>query len=800
MELTSDCLCRGDQKVFILLDGIPEPGATAQAQDLKRKTPIPVILMPFEGDGRWVAVAPDVPDAEIELEVRTPNGDAGSFRYTSQQALWRSRLNYRTKPQLCAAIRNYDHRRIGFSLDSWPYQVIARWNPEGVHLRLIVTSPDPADAPTVRIRTLDLAPWGHKPVPMGLRQMPNPSIEGASLSQAIYSIEGERPGCSLLVEMESAADHALDSFRLIDLEELGRIETDTFNLLYRTAQVDPYYAEWFSHHRASEGTLALQRATDPGDGPLFSLVVPLYKTPIGLFNEMVASVAAQTYPHWELVLVNASPEDAGLSQAASEASQADSRIKVVTLSDNLGISENTNAGIAAATGDFVGFFDHDDLIEPNLLFEYAKAIAENPSTDMLYCDEDKLFPDGSLGEPYLKSCFNIDLLRSSNYICHLLCIRKTLLDRLPPITRELDGAQDHAMALAASEQARHIHHVARVLYHWRATPGSTAADASAKGYASDAGVRAVRAHLERLDIPARVDKGEFPFTYRVKYTVPSPAPHVTVVIPSKDHADVLEQCVSSIFGKTTYRAFDVLVVDNGSSEDETFALYKRLQEEHPDSFSTVDAPGPFNFSHLVNGGVEQARGSYVVLLNNDTEVIDGEWLEELVGTCSRDDVGACGVKLLYPDGTIQHGGGFIRDTEAQHYGINVDGGESGYFHLLSLPQDMSLVTAACVMVRKDRWEQVGGFDEEHLSVAYNDVDFCLRLREEGLLVVYLPQVRLHHHESLSRGASDDEEKQVRSERELSWLRYRHPRYFAIGDPYVNRNFSRDPLRCAYRDF
>ncbi|MEY8436895.1 glycosyltransferase family 2 protein [Atopobiaceae bacterium 24-176] len=800
MELTPDCLCRGDQKVFILLSGIPGPEAAARAHDLKRNANVPVILMPFDGTSQWVAVLPDIPEAEIEFEMRAANGDTGSFRYTSQQAIWRSRLNYRTKAQLCAAIRNYDHRRIGFALDSWPYQAIARWSPDGVHLRLIVTSPDSADAPSVRIRTLGLEPWGSNPVSMGLRSVPNPSIEGANLSQAIYSIEGTRTAGSLLVEMESATDPALNSFRLIDREELGRIETDTFNLLYRTAQVDPYYAEWFSHHRASEGTLALQRAADPTDGPLFSLVVPLYKTPIRLFCEMCDSVVAQTYPRWELVLVNASPEDDGLSRAVEQAAQNDSRIKVVTLPENLGISENTNAGIAAATGDFIGFFDHDDLIEPNLLFEYAKAIGKNPDTDVLYCDEDKLFDDGSLGEPYLKTCFSIDLLRSNNYICHLLCIRKTLLDKLPPITRELDGAQDHAMVLAASEQARHIHHVARVLYHWRAMPGSTAADASAKDYASDAGVRAVKAHLKRLGIPASVDKGEFPFSYHVRYAVPSPAPHVTIVIPSKDHTDVLDQCVASIFEKTTYPAFDVLVVDNGSSEDKTFALYERLATEHSGSFSTVAAPGPFNFSHLVNVGVAQAQGSYVVLLNNDTEVIDGEWLKELVGTCSREDVGACGVKLLYPDGTVQHGGGFIRDTEAQHYGINVDGGESGYFHLLSLPQDMSLVTAACVMVRKDRWEQVGGFDEEHLSVAYNDVDFCLRLREQGLLVVYLPQVRLYHHESLSRGASDDEEKQVRSERELSWLRYRHPRYFAIGDPYVNRNFSRDPLRCAYRDF
>ena len=585
----------------------------------------------------------------------------------------------------------------------------------------------------------------------------------------------------------------------LDAARLDALVAQATSELYNNAGVDPYYPEWFSQHRATPYELALQRAATMPSMPTFSLVVPLFRTPERLFKEMLESVLDQSYQRWELILVNASPEMAGLRRLVDEACERDGRVRSVMLEKNLGISENTNAGIAVATGDFVGFFDHDDLIEPDLLFEYARAVNERPETDVLYCDEDKVDEEGHLSSPFFKPAFGIDDLRGYNVVCHLLCIRRSLLERLAPNTAEFDGAQDHNLTLEAAEKARYVNHVPRMLYHWRATAGSTAANADSKPYAAEAGMRAVRAHLERMGIRAEVGPARYPFKYAVNYLPPANLPLVTVIIPTSDHADVLETCVSSILEKTTYENYEVLLVDNNSHEDETEACYERLCAAGEGRVRVTRFAGAFNFSAIVNHGAREARGDYLLLLNNDTEVITPEWMERMVGLCAREDVGAVGARLYYPDDTIQHAGVCFSLWSPSHFFINYPRENHGYFNLADCQRDLSAVTAACMMVRRSVFEAVDGFDER-LAVAYNDVDFCLKVREKDLLVVFTPEVELYHYESLSRGEENDAEKRRRYYGEWGLLLHRWSDFFADGDPYYTPQLQPTLPNCCYYRF
>ena len=548
---------------------------------------------------------------------------------------------------------------------------------------------------------------------------------------------------------------------------------------------------WREENFADRATIFKQHSIKLPNAPVFSIVVPLYKTPKTLFDEMLGSVLHQSYERWELLLVNASPEDDALSGAVAGASKRDPRVKVLTLEKNLGISANTNAGVAQTTGEFVCFLDHDDTLEPDALFEYARTVIEHPETDLIYSDEDKLSPDGELINPFFKPDFSIDLLRNVNYICHFLAVRRSLLVGLEPSTPEVDGAQDHDLTLKAVEHARRVHHVARVLYHWRMAEGSTALNPQTKSYALQSGVRAVQNHLSRVGIDAQVSADpSIPFTYRVRYALPTPDPLVSIIIPSKDHTDVLDVCIRSIIERSTYRNFEIVIVENNSVETDTFAYYRELETRFPDVVRIVTWHEEFNFSKIVNFGVSKASGDYLLLLNNDTEVITPDWLEELLGICSRDDVGAVGVRLLYADDTVQHAGVVVNGKGAGHLFKDFPDSDPGYFGLSLRVQDLSAVTAACLMTKRSAFELVNGFSEE-FAVAFNDVDFCLKLREAGRLVVYTPYAKLYHYESLSRGYEDGIEKQLRFHREASLLGLRWPRHHVVGDPYINLNILPD---------
>ena len=564
--------------------------------------------------------------------------------------------------------------------------------------------------------------------------------------------------------------------------------------LYRTAGSDPYYTQWFNEHRITAFEGERQRGITFPEMPTFSIVVPLYKTPVRLFDEMTASLTAQTYRNWECILVNASPKDAVLAARVTKTCETDGRFREVTLEGNRGISLNTNAGVAQVSGDFVCFLDHDDTLEPDALFEYARAINEHPDTDLVYCDEDKIDEAGNYCVPTFKPDFSPDLLRSNNYICHMLCVRKTLLDQLEPNTSEFDGAQDHNLTLQAVERARRVHHVPRILYHWRMGENSTSGDATAKPYAVRAGVLAVQNHLDRLGVHARVEASEDgSASYKVCYEVPANRPLVSILIPNKDHIDLLKPCIDSILDKSTYDNFEIVVVENNSTEVATFDYYRTL-EANPRVHVVRWPKQGFNFSEIVNFGRAEAQGEYILPLNNDTEVITPDWIERMLGNCAREEVGVVGCKLYYPDDTIQHAGCVVIEGVALAF-RHVPREGTSYLNLMNTQRNVSAVAGACFMVSAADFDAVGGLDPA-LSVEYNDIDFCLKLHETGKLNVYLPDVELYHYESISRGASD----RGAHYQELCLFEYRWSKLIGAGDPYYNINLQPSPEKVMHWKF
>ena len=552
------------------------------------------------------------------------------------------------------------------------------------------------------------------------------------------------------------------------------------------------YGPWFAGHRATEEEQKRQRARKFADPVTFSIAVPLYRTPERYLREMIASVQAQTYPHWELCLANGSPKEERLRKLLEEYAAEDPRICVKQLSENAGIAGNTNAALAMATGEYVGLLDHDDLLEPDALFQVMSALDEarqrkQPLPELLYTDEDKISGDGGeYFQPNLKPDFNPDLLRSNNYICHFLVVSRGLLEKVGGFDRQYDGAQDYDFILRCTEQANGICHIPKVLYHWRTHAQSTADNPISKQYAYDAGARAIEAHLKRVGLTGTVErKKDFGF-YRVRYALEG-QPLVSIIIPNKDEKDTLKKCIESIQKKSTYRNFEIIIVENNSKTVEIFDYYKEIDGRN--GVHVVYWDREFNYSAINNFGASYAKGDYLICLNNDMEIISEDWIGELLGHCQRAGTGIVGARLYYPDDTIQHAGIIVGiGGIAGSVFVGQKRTHTGYMHREALQQDLSAVTAACMMVRRSLFEQLGGFTEQ-LAVAFNDVDFCLRAREMGYLVVYDPYVELYHYESKTRGAEDTQEKVRRFQTEIEYMRTRWISVLKNGDPYYNRNLS-----------
>lgn len=575
------------------------------------------------------------------------------------------------------------------------------------------------------------------------------------------------------------------------------------NKAYRklTGQEAITYEKWFALHKASKSQLEEQRKAKFEYEPKFSIAVPLYRTPEKYLREMIQSVTDQTYGNWELCLADGGGRENSVGAVVREYSERDSRIRYVQLEENLGIAGNTNAALDMARGDFLALLDHDDLLAPDALYECVKAVNSNPGTDIVYTDEDKIDMEGKHHfDPHFKPDFNPDLLRSNNYICHFFTVKREIAEKIGGFKSAYDGAQDYDFIIRCTEQSEKIVHVPRILYYWRAHPASTALNQDSKQYAFDAGIRVLEDYYARKGIPVEVSHGASPGIYRTVYGLEQ-EPLVSVLIPSKDNREDLDQCLRSILERSDYKNVEVIVIENNSVEPETFAYYEKIKKKYAGlKVVTWKGDGKFNYSALNNFGASEARGEYLLLLNNDTEFIDAESLREMVRIAQRPEVGIVGARLWYPDRTLQHGGVAVGiGGVANHIHQGLPEGEPGYMNRPACTQDLSAVTAACMMVRKTLYEELGGLTEE-LAVAFNDIDFCLRVREAGYLIVYDPYVQLYHYESKSRGRDDDSpEKIERFADETEYFQRRWARFLAEGDPNYNPNFSLETADYSLRE-
>ena len=550
------------------------------------------------------------------------------------------------------------------------------------------------------------------------------------------------------------------------------------------------YQKWITRHLPGKAELEKQRRTKLKYSPKISIVVPLYKTPEKYLRRLVESVQEQTYSNWELCLSDGSGADSPVAGILKQLAASDKRIKVIPHDSALQISENTNSAIEAATGDFIAFADHDDELTPHALFECVKALNDHPGTLVVYSDEDKMSMDGhKFFQPHFKPDYNPDLLCTVNYICHLFVVSRKVIDQVGMLRKEFDGAQDYDFIFRCVEAVKdeEIYHVPKILYHWRCHEDSTAENPESKTYAFEAGRRAVQEHYNRTGIQAKVLDGEFLGLYRTEF-IRDHDPLISIIIPNKDHIDDLKRCMDSIDQKSTYQNYEYVIVENNSTDPATFEYYKKLEAEN-EKVHVVYWDGVFNYSAINNYGASFARGEYFLLLNNDTEIINPNCLEELLGYCMRSDVGAVGARLYYEDDTIQHAGVVIGfGGIAGHCFVLQPRGTTGYCHRIICAQDYSAVTAACMMVKRTAFEEVGGLSEE-LQVAFNDIDFCMKLRKAGYLIVYNPYAELYHYESKSRGLEDTPEKVARFNREISVFEKRWPDILRNGDPYYNPNLT-----------
>ena len=584
---------------------------------------------------------------------------------------------------------------------------------------------------------------------------------------------------------------------------------------------DMSYDSWRRQRLLTEEELKRQRTTRFEYEPLISLVVPLYRTQEVYLRELVDLILAQTYSRWELVLADGSRSDTDevspMRELLNGIAGMDERIHVTELPKNAAISGNTNAGIELASGDYIAFMDHDDTLEPDAFFECVKALNEHGRPELIYTDQDKIDETSTkYFEPFFKGDFSINMLCSMNYMCHLLVVSRTLLDRLFEkegaydseghrefLRAEFDGAQDYDFILRCVENAEGIWHIPRILYHWRTIVGSTADNPVAKKYAFAAGRRAIAEHYRRLGIDAEVTETEVHGVYRSKIALKE-QPLISILIPTCDHSEDLKLCVESLLDRLTYRNFEIILIENNSREQKTFDYYEKLMADHGGTdggfprVKVVYYEGGFNFSAINNFGAKSALGEYYLLLNNDTEVMSEELLEELLMYCQDPEVGACGARLFYPDGDLQHGGIVMGiGGVAGHIHQRSDGEFTGYFNRIIAQQDISGVTAACMLVKKSVFELVGGLNED-LAVAFNDVDFCLKIREAGYRIVYNPYATMTHYESKSRGYEDDPEKISRFAGEITYMKNRW-RDALEHDPYYNINLTLKDVNCGLKN-
>lgn len=534
------------------------------------------------------------------------------------------------------------------------------------------------------------------------------------------------------------------------------------------------YSRWLESYdfiRDADRTAIQKRIAVLPRRPLISVLLPVFDPPPGCLEAAIASVEGQLYPHWELCVADDASTNPRVAAILAEAAGRDDRIRVVRRPVNGHIAAASQSALDLARGEYVALLDQDDLLAEHALYMLAEAISDDPEVDVLYSDEDKLDGQGRRVDPHFKPDFNKDLLHGCNYVSHLGCFRTALVRRAGGFRPGFDGAQDYDLVLRCLERSSpdRVRHVPHVLYHWRIHAGSTALGDGEKDYAVRASRRALREHLERVGVQADVLPAPgAPGYHRVRRRLPNPPPLVSLVIPTRDRVELLRGCVDGLLTRTDYPALELLIVDNDSGDPAALAYLDELRTDA--RVRVFSRPGPFNYAALNNFAVRRARGEVIGLLNNDLQVIEPGWLAEMVAQALRPEVGAVGAKLLYADGRVQHGGVILGvGGVAGHAHKLFMRDAPGYFGRLCLVQDLSAVTAACLVMRKALYEAVGGLDETNLAVAFNDVDLCLKLRRMGLLVVWTPQAELFHLESASRGQEDSPEKQARFLAEIAYM-------------------------------
>ncbi|MGF6765501.1 glycosyltransferase involved in cell wall biosynthesis [Paraburkholderia sp. GAS33] len=595
--------------------------------------------------------------------------------------------------------------------------------------------------------------------------------------------------------LKPAIDKALSVYRKEGLSGLrGRLRLRG-SVSAATARRNNY-DEWIRRYDSIEDeqrAAILQRVESTPDRPLISVVMPTYNPKPEWLREAIQSVRNQLYPNWELCIADDVSTDPAIRPLLEQAAREDSRIKLVFREQNGHISATSNSALELATGEWVALLDHDDLLPEHALYCVANAIVANPSARLIYSDEDKIDASGRRHDPYFKSDWNTDLFYSQNFFCHLGVYHKPLLDRVGGFRIGVEGSQDYDLVLRCIEDVGvdAVHHIPRVLYHWRVHAESTAGGADAKPYAALAGERALNEHFARQGVAASVEwigRG-----YYAHYSLPAKLPLVSLIIPTRNGLSLMRQCIDSIVGKTTYSNYEIIVVDNGSDDPEALRYFESLAQDA--RIRVLRDDSPFNYSALNNSAVAQARGELVALINNDIEVISPDWLSEMVSLALQRGVGAVGAKLFYPDDTLQHGGVVLgMGGVAGHANKLAQRPSYGYFGRTGLIGSYSAVTAACLVIRKSVYVEVGGLNERDLTIAFNDIDFCLRIREAGYRNVWTPFAELYHHESATRGFDDNREKRARFSMEISYMQGRWGGLLSR-DPAYNPNLTLD-----YSDF
>lgn len=765
--------CRGDGKYYMLFAcGAVAPARVVSYAPDGRELPSRLVSM---DTGEFVVILADFTVNQELIFFDSGSGIIERKAISSKAMAIESKANGLLHKELCARIRNIDRSGIK-CLSSITCQRLIPCK-GGFIVRGVVA--------TTELLTVDKVVAYNE---VG-------KVVGESRSLAAGAVASEAGILSFSVTV----NEVVDSMCLAAVDDNGEqidafvnFKKDLFHglreasvALYCNAYDDVRYQTWLSSHRLTSLEAAAQRKRVFVDAPLFSVVVPLYKTPMSFFVDMVESVIAQTYSNWELILVNSTPEEAALHAKVLEYARLDVRIRYVDLEGNLGITENTNRGVAVARGDYVCYFDHDDVLEPDILFEYAIAIESNPEISLLYCDEDKLLPDGTLANPTFKPDFSLDMVRDNNYICHLLTVKRSLLDKVERPGKALDGAQDHAMVLKISELGGEIHHVSKILYHWRISETSTAGNSDSKPYATLAGIKAVQQHLERVGLDAGVTSSHGrAFRYSPHYAVGDQTTCSLIVATKGD--DALVKAFIDAVNDADFKNIEIIFVCAAEKVDAVNAA----ASESRHSFRCVAMDTEFSMTAWRNAGAQMAAGDILMFVHDDIRPAEHSWIDVLAGFALREDVGAVGTMTCDDDGVIQQAGYSFVGDEIISLSKGIHCSSPGYLFFPLTVRDVAAVSGVCIAVSAHNFKKLGGFDES-FKLDYSDVDFCFKADSENLKVIYTPEAQLFHSANIESGLAFKRRSHKHFE-DKAVLLGKWSDKFSKGDKWFSPYFSSSP--------